>query len=276
MADGHPKAIRRARPAGGLATADRCTVHAPVLVPSLGLHARHQGGLVPWRLALSAAQHRERLHMDQEVLTGGPPPPMASQAAARHDVVPMRRVAQVAGPGRQDAHHPAPAPDAPASHPSCLDGLGCPLPQEGVERVLGAACQRSEGLRQCTGDHAGGPRQAHTLLVCQPDGGLRRLPRGTGPVLAGVRAVRRCLTGLPGRELAAKRFRTTRCHLLHDPQRTGPPTVATRCPVRGAMPGQERSDLPHHRARMSRWMASAPRGAVLTVRGVERLVVGGA
>jgi len=223
---------------------------------------------VPWSWELGSEQPRERLHVDQAVLPGGQPPAGTSQAASRNAVVHVRMGAQVTGPGMPHAHQTDPAPNAPGIHRSCLYGRGGTAQQDGVERWLVAAYQRPACLRQRPGDHAVWHRPQQTLWVFQLYVGLRRLILGTVPVRAGVRAVIRRLTVLAVIERAAKRLGATRCNIVHGLQRTGQHAVAKRRPVRGAMQVQELSDLSHHRARMSRLLASAPRCAVLTVRCV--------
>jgi hypothetical protein len=251
MAEGAAHDVRRELPKGCLATADRRTVHAPVLWPYVGLHQRPQARLWQVRVALGAEQDREGLHMAQEVVPGGQPPAIVSQAASRHDGMLMRMGAQGAGPRRQAAHPPTSAPDDPAIHRSGLYGRGCTPKQEGRERFWMAACQRAAGRRQGPGDHAGGHRHQQTVWLVQPDIGLHRLPLGTVPVLAGMLAVMR---GLPVRtmlELAAKRLGAPLFNSLPTLQMPGPPAVAKLGPGRGAMPGKDGSACDQHRARMS-------------------------
>jgi len=145
-ADGDPKDVRSAIPEGLLATADRLTVHDPVLLPDVGIQQRKQGGLVPWNWGLGSEQPRERLHVDQAVLPGGQPPAIASHAASRNAVVHVKMGAQITGPGMPHAHQTDPAPNAPALHRSCLYGLGGTLQQDGVETRLAL----SGGFRRIT------------------------------------------------------------------------------------------------------------------------------
>jgi hypothetical protein len=136
-ADGHPNDVRRQRSHGFFPTAHRFPVNAPVRVPDLGLHARDQVGLVPVVSDLGPAQPRQRLDVDQTSVAGGEPSALGRESPSRHDGGHVRMVAQVAGPGGQDANQADPAANAPWVPRQFLQGLRCAPQQEVREHLLG-------------------------------------------------------------------------------------------------------------------------------------------
>jgi len=183
--------------------------------------------------------------------------------------------APVAGPGMAHPDHRDTAADAPWIQGQFLSCLRRGAQQDVVESLLVTTCHGSEFSRECEGHHDVSDWPQHTLLVFQPCLGWAILARGTMPVLTGVVAVMvvsACVTVI---ELAAKRRSAARLNVVQGAQMRGEPPVATLRSVVGAMEAADVSALDHHRARMRRLMACAPRSSALTVRWVSRRVVVG-
>jgi hypothetical protein len=268
VADGHAKDVRGQVSEGRLAPADRLTVHDPVLLPDWRINEWEQGGLFQSVSEFGAEEHRQGLDVHQKVLLGSVPVASGSQSASGHYVVDVRMIAQVARPGMEHAHHRNPAADESWVQSQCLYSLGGGPKQEVVHRLLVAACQRPELIRERKGHQEMGDRQQQTLLVCQPLLGLVILTLGAVSILAGVIAVVGLLAWLTVIEVAAKTLRAALLDVVQSPQmRRGHP-VAKFGPVLGAMVVEDVSEFDHHRSAMRRVMTCAPSCSALAVRWV--------
>ena len=187
----------------------------------------------------------------------------------------VRRVAPVAGPGMEPPDHRDTASDAPGIHGQCLECLRRGATQAGVERRRVPTCHGAACSRACAGHHAVRDWPPHTRLVFQPGVGVAMLALGPRPVRPGVVAVMVVSACVTVRAWAATRRRAARRTVVPGAKRSGAPPVATLRSGVGALDADAVSDRDHHRARMRRLMAGAPRAAAWTVRGVSRRVVVG-
>ena len=84
---------------GCLAPPDGLAVHDPVLAPDVRIHEREPVGLLQVMAELGSEEDRQGGDVDQEVLAGRPPGALGRESPSGHEIMHVRMVAQVAGPG---------------------------------------------------------------------------------------------------------------------------------------------------------------------------------
>src|SRR5712691_8311047 len=106
VADSDAKDVRSEILEGLCAGAYRFGMHHPVFLPDTGLHLSKQRGLFQFIAKLGAEDSGERFHWNQKVFACRAPAASSSKAAARGDVMNMRMIEELAGPGVEHADHP--------------------------------------------------------------------------------------------------------------------------------------------------------------------------
>jgi hypothetical protein len=159
----------------------------------------------------------------------------------------MRMGGPIAGPGVEDAHHPALAAKVCGVQGECLQGRSRGLQEHVGQTLLVRTGSRPQCLRQGKGHEHRGHGQAQLPLRVEPPGGLVVVARGTVPIRAGMRALLECLALCALVDMTAKRLGTAWCNILHGSQVACGQTVAETGAIRGAMESDDVSQLDHDR-----------------------------
>ncbi len=190
-ADRHPKAVRSPIVPGVRSTADRCTMHHPVLCPeSVGAKVKH-GGLAPRIAPLGTPQEGKRLNRHQESCPGREPlSAIGSKPACGHQGVHRGMIVQGTRPGVQAPDPPDLAPDNAWIQGEVLEGLGGGAATDVGEELLVAAGQFPKRIGPGAGDQKRRDGPEEILLPREPRMGGTVLAVGTVAVLTGMGALR--------------------------------------------------------------------------------------
>ena len=125
VADRHTKDVGSQIVSGMRSTADRFTMHHPVLCPEgVGAKVKH-GGLAQCIAHFGPNQEGKRLDRHQESFPGWEPlTAIGSKSTCGHQIVHMGMIVQGASPGVQDPDHPDLAADTPGIQGEVWEGLG--------------------------------------------------------------------------------------------------------------------------------------------------------
>jgi len=125
VADRHTNDVRCQGLEGLSASANRFTMHDPVLFPDRGGDKVKHGGLVQRIAHFGTKEDGKRLDRHQEMIPGWEPlTAISSKPACGHQVVHMGMVVHGASPGVQDADQPDLSADKPWIPGEVLEGLG--------------------------------------------------------------------------------------------------------------------------------------------------------
>src|SRR5437870_97435 len=113
VAEGHAKDVRGEILEGLFAGAHGFGMHDPVFAPDARSDCSEQISLFQFIAKLGAEDHGEGFNGHQKVGARGTPAAICTQAAASDDVMNMRVIEQLPGPGMQYAHHAKAAADEP-------------------------------------------------------------------------------------------------------------------------------------------------------------------
>src|SRR5215467_13056208 len=104
-------------------------------------HLIEQPGLFQLVSELGAEDRRESFDREEKIRPGRFPIPVFGQPAASDDVVNVRMVDQISGPGVEHADHADATADEPWIESQLLQSLGGSAKQNVVERLLICTCQ---------------------------------------------------------------------------------------------------------------------------------------
>ena len=144
-----------------------------------------------------------------------PGPPIRMHATARNEVVQVRMVDQVAGPGMQDAHHPNLSTHKARITGKLLGGLCGSPKQQVVNALLVLAGDLAELGREGEGKQEVGNRQEQFPLQLEPVFGSFLLAFGAVTVAAGVVAVTGFVTSSAVIDLPAQGFGAALLNGIH-------------------------------------------------------------
>src|SRR6266508_3097671 len=136
IAKSHAVNIRCQIAESRLSIADRLAVYNPLLLPDFWCNLWEERCFLQQALEGGTKSSGERLHRQEEIMVSWEPSLLlGTPATTGHEVVHVRMVVQLAGPGMQDTHHPNLATHKARIAGEVLGGL-CGSPKQQVVNEL--------------------------------------------------------------------------------------------------------------------------------------------